>query len=99
MWLWIAATADTVKLAVSDDAKQAQPSPTADFTFNFKEPLKTVPAVGSQIDVTGVYSSYTQTPLMIIMSDAAVVEKAPVKKTAAKKPAAGAARKPAGKKK
>jgi hypothetical protein len=69
----VAATADQLQVAVSDDAKQAQPKPTADFTFNMKEPLKTVPNVGDKITLDGTYASYTQSPLMITMSDANVV--------------------------
>ncbi len=79
----VAATDSSLQVAVSDDAMQASPK-VADFTFNMKEPLKTVPAVGDKITLTGTYASYTQSPLMITMSDAAVVsKKAPVKKTAA----------------
>lgn len=68
----VAATADQLQVAVSDDAKQAQPK-IADFTFNMKEPLKTVPAVGDTVTLDGTYASYTQKPLMITMSDANVV--------------------------
>lgn len=53
----IAATASSLQVAVSDDAVQSK---TADFTFNMKEPLKTVPTVGSKITLTGTYDSYTQ---------------------------------------
>lgn len=69
----VAATPDQLQVAVSDDAKQAQPKPVADFTFNMKEPLKTVPNVGDTITLDGTYASYTQKPLMITMSDASVV--------------------------
>ncbi len=79
----VTATATTLTVAVSDDAIQASPK-VADFTFNMKEPLKTVPAAGDKINLTGTYASYTQSPLMIVMSDGAVVvKKAPVKKAAA----------------
>ena len=90
--LVIAATADQLQVAVSEDAVQ---SGTADFTFAMKAPLTTVPAVKSKVTITGTYASYTQSPLMITMSDGAVVEKkkAPVKK------AAPAARRPAARKK
>jgi hypothetical protein len=76
----VAATPDQLQVAVSDDAKQAQPKPTADFTFNMKEPLKTVPNPGDTITLDGTYASYTQKPLMITMSDGSVVlpKKAPV---------------------
>lgn len=124
----ITATDSVITAAVSDDAVQSK---TADFTFNMKEPLKTVPTVGSKITLTGTYASYTQGgaapatssaapstdatsaapatstttastdttstasatpaapagggaggPIMIAMSDAAVVTKAAPKKTA-----------------
>jgi len=78
----VAATPDQVQVAVSDDAVQSK---TADFTFNMKEPLKTLPTVGDKITLSGTYASYTQTPLMITMTDGAVVEK---KKPPVKKPAA-----------
>jgi len=69
----VAATADQLQVAVSDDSQQAQPKPTADFTFNMKEPLKTVPNVGDKVTVQGTYASYTPSPLMITMSDASTV--------------------------
>jgi len=75
----VAATADQLQVAVSDDSQQAQPKPTADFTFNMKEPLKTVPNVGDKVTVQGTYASYTPSPLMITMSDASTV--APKKAT------------------
>ena len=68
----IAATADSVQIAVSDDAVQSK---TADFTFNMKEPIKDkdIPAVGAKVTIDGTYASYTQKPLMITMSDGALV--------------------------
>jgi hypothetical protein len=76
--LVIAATESSVQVAVSDDSVLAK---TADFTFTMKEPLKTIPAVGSKVTLDGTYDSYTQKPLMITMTDGAIVEKkkAPVK--------------------
>jgi hypothetical protein len=68
----IAATADALQVAVSDDAVQNK---TADFTFNMKEPLKTLPAVGDKVTVQGTYASYTSSPVMITISDSAVVPK------------------------
>jgi hypothetical protein len=81
--LVIAAAADgtSVQVAVSDDAVQGK---TADFTFNFTTPVTKVPAVGDKVTLDGTYASYTQTPLMITMSDASVVE--PKKKPAPKAP-------------
>jgi hypothetical protein len=73
----VTATADSVQVAVSDDAVQSK---TADFTFTMKEPLKTIPNPGDKITLDGTYASYTQSPLIITMSDAAVVvKKAPAK--------------------
>ena len=54
----VAATADQVQVAVSDDAKNAQPK-VADFTFAMKAPLTTVPAVGAVVNISGTYSSYS----------------------------------------
>lgn len=62
----VSATADSVQLAVSDDAKNSQK---ADFTINMKKPLKEVPAVGSNQVYIATFSSYTQNPPMIIMND------------------------------
>ena len=73
----IVATADQLQVAVSADAVQSRQ---ADFTFNMKAPLTTVPAVGASVNLSGTYTSYTQKPLMITMSDGTVVEKkAPAK--------------------
>ncbi len=79
----VAATADQLQVAVSDDAVQSK---TADFTFAMKTPLKTIPAVGSKVSLTGTYASYTQKPIMFTMTDAeevakAAPKKAPVKRT------------------
>jgi hypothetical protein len=76
----IQATADSVQLAVSDDAKQSQK---ADFTVNMKTPLKEVPAPGAQVTYIGTFDSYTQTPPMIILKDGEpkpVEHKAPVRR-------------------
>jgi tetratricopeptide (TPR) repeat protein len=62
----IAATPDSVQLAVSDDAQQSNK---ADFTINMKTPLKTPPTIGSMVNYIGTFDSYTQTPPMIIMKD------------------------------
>jgi hypothetical protein len=67
-------------VAVSDDAVQSK---TADFTFQLAAPLKTPPVVGAKIAVSGTYASFTPSPIMITMSDGAVVEP---KKTPAKPP-------------
>lgn len=72
----VAATPDQIQVAVSDDAVQSK---TADFTFQMKEPLKTVPNVGDKVTITGIYGSYTTNPIMITMTDGALVlpKKAP----------------------
>jgi hypothetical protein len=77
----VAATADQLQLAVSGDSQQANP-PVADFTFAMTTPLTKIPAVGDKVTVDGTYASYTQSPLMITMSDGSIVEpkKAPAKK-------------------
>lgn len=62
----VSATADSVQLAVSDDAKQSQK---ADFTINMKTPLKEVPAPGTNVTYIATFDSYTQNPPMIIMKD------------------------------
>ena len=73
-------TADKVLVSVSDDAVQSK---TADFTFNMKTPLKTIPTTGAKITLQGTYDSYTQSPVMLVMNDGELVEpkKAPVKHT------------------
>lgn len=76
----VVAVSDTaLQVAVSEDAVQSK---TADFTFQLAAPLKTPPVVGDKVTVSGTYASFTPSPLMITMSDGAIVEpkKAPVKK-------------------
>jgi hypothetical protein len=62
----IQATADSVQLAVSDDAKQSQK---ADFTVNMKTPLKEVPQPGTNVTYIATFDSYTQNPPMIVLKD------------------------------
>jgi hypothetical protein len=76
----VSATADQLVLIVSDDAAASK---TPDFTFNMKEPLKSIPAPGSKVTVSGTYASYTANPLMITMSDGEIV---PAKKPVARPP-------------
>jgi len=82
----ISVTDTALQVAVSDDAVQSK---TADFTFNLTAPLKTPPVAGAKTTVTGTYASFTPTPIMITMSDGAVVEpkKATTKPSPAHKPA------------
>jgi hypothetical protein len=73
----ISVTDTALLVAVSDDAVQSK---TADFTFQLAAPLKTPPVAGAKVTVTGTYASYTPSPIMITMSDGAVVDKkAPAK--------------------
>jgi tetratricopeptide (TPR) repeat protein len=95
----IDATASVIKVAVTDDAKQAK---VADFIVNLKEPLadKDIPAAGTEFgllpkdnELDGTYDSYTQIPgtdtvaqsAQIVLRDAFVQEKkkAPVHKPSA----------------
>ncbi|MDE1175352.1 MAG: hypothetical protein PW789_01955 [Edaphobacter sp.] len=77
----VVSVSDTaLQVAVSDDAVQSK---TADFTFNLKEPLKTPPAAGDKITVTGTYASFTPQPIMITMDDGAIVPKKAAKPTPA----------------
>ena len=62
----ISATADQVQMAVAQDNQQLNK---ADFTINMKEPLKTVPAVGTEVTYVATFDSYTQNPSMIILKD------------------------------
>lgn len=82
----ISATADTITVAVSDDAVASK---TADFTFTLKEPLKDadIPKAGDKKTISGVYSSYTASPLMITMTDGDLDKPAPKKPTPARRPA------------
>ena len=76
----ISSTADTVTVAVSDDAVQGK---VADFSFTMKTPFKTPPAVGTKVNLIGTWTSYTQSPFLITMTDAedaAPVHKAPVRR-------------------
>jgi hypothetical protein len=97
----IEATASVIKVAVTDDAKQAK---TPDFIVNLKTPLadKEIPAVGSELglsskkqpELDGTYDTYTQIPgtdtvaqsAQIVLRDAALV---PVKAAPVHKPAPG----------
>jgi hypothetical protein len=97
----IEATASVIKVAVTDDAKQAK---TPDFIVNLKTPLadKDIPAPGAEYglqstgkaELDGTYDSYTQIPAtdtvaqsaQIVLRDGTVV---PAKKAPVHKPAAG----------
>ena len=77
----VQATADSVQLAVSQDAQQSK---TADFTVNMTKPLTDIPAIGSSVKYDATFDSYTKTPPMIIMSGGSVPaapKKAPVHHT------------------
>jgi hypothetical protein len=70
----IQATADSVQIAVTEDNKAASK---ADLTINMKEPLKTIPVVGSDITLDATFDSYTQNPPMIVLKDGAPKAAAP----------------------
>jgi hypothetical protein len=97
----IEATASVIKVAVTDDAKQAK---TPDFIVNLKTPLpdKEIPAPGAefglssknQAELDGTYDSYTQIPATdTVAQSAQIVLRAgtvvPAKKAVVHKPAAG----------
>jgi hypothetical protein len=67
----VSITDTALQVSVSDDAVQSK---TADFTFQLKEPVKTPPVVGTKVTVTGTYDSFTPKPIMITMTDGAIVE-------------------------
>lgn len=69
----ITASPDTLTVAYSDDAVQSK---TADFTFKMKSPLVKLPVVGSKVTLTGVWDSYTQKPLNIVMNDGQIYKPA-----------------------
>jgi len=78
----IAATPESVQLAVTDDAKASN---TADFTINMKTPLTTPPAIGAMVMYIGTFDSYTQNPKMITLTDGQLPQaekKAPVHRAA-----------------
>ncbi|HTD97005.1 MAG TPA: hypothetical protein VK627_08745 [Edaphobacter sp.] len=52
----VSATESAIQASVSEDAVLSK---VADFTFNMKEPLKTVPAPGTKVTLSGTYASYT----------------------------------------
>lgn len=81
----VKASAEQLQVSVGQEAVQGK---VADFSYNMKEPLKVIPVVGSKVTLVGTYSSYTQSPLMIIMSDAEIAgaKKAPVKAPVRKAP-------------
>lgn len=70
----ISATAESVQLAVTEDNKQSKK---ADFTVNMKTPLKSVPAIGSNVTYDSTFDSYTPNPPMITLSDGEPPAKAP----------------------
>ncbi len=64
----ISATPDSVQVAVTEDNKQSKK---ADFTINMKTPLKTPPAVGTDVTYDATFDSYTANPPMITLTDGA----------------------------
>ena len=82
----VSASGTDLQLAVSDDAKAANPK-VADVDVTLKEEPKTAPAVDATVEVLGTFDSYTQKPLLIKMTGGEIQTKA-----AAKAPARTAAR-------
>ena len=77
----VSATADSVQLAVTEDNVQANK---ADFTVTMKEPLKTIPVIGSQVTFIATFDSYTPTPPMITLTGGMPKAAAPVHKPTAR---------------
>jgi hypothetical protein len=72
----------TLTMAVSDDAKQANPL-VADFTITLTEAPKVAPVVGADTSVVATFDSFTQKPLMMTMTGGSVEVKAAPKATKA----------------
>ena len=70
----ISATPESVQLAVTQDNQQSKK---ADFTVNMKTPLKSVPAIGSNVTYDATFDSYTPNPPMITLTDGEPPAKAP----------------------
>jgi tetratricopeptide (TPR) repeat protein len=101
------ATASVIKVAVTDDAKQAK---TADFIVNLKTPLadKDIPAAGAELklmsaggpELDGTYDTYTQIPgtdavpqsAQIVLREGFIQKKAPAHKPAAGRPRASSSK-------
>ena len=100
--LVIEATATVIKMAVSVDAKTAQP-PYADFSVNMKKPLteKETPAAGAVYGVppattlVGTYQTFTQVPATATMSQTVQIVLQDGEIQLAKKKPAAPAHKPA----
>lgn len=82
----VSSTDTDLKLAVSDDAKQANPM-VADFDVTLKEAPKTAPEVGKDVAVVATFASYTQKPMVITMTGGTVEAKAAAKAPARTAPA------------
>jgi tetratricopeptide (TPR) repeat protein len=84
-------TADfTFNLAAPDDSKKTPAQATA--AKKTADDIAAATAVGQKVTLTGTYASYTTNPVMITMSDGAVVLKKAAKPTPAHHPAAAAHR-------
>jgi hypothetical protein len=83
-------TADfTFNLKAPDDAEKKQTPAQAAAAKKTADEITAATAVGSKVTLTGTYASYTTNPIMIIMSDAAVVlpKKTAARPTATRRPA------------
>ncbi|AFL88091.1 hypothetical protein Terro_1798 [Terriglobus roseus DSM 18391] len=76
----------TLTLAVSDDAKQANPL-VADVSVTLTEAPKVAPVVGADVTVVGSMASYTQKPMMFTMTGGTIEGKAAAKAPAKAAPA------------
>ncbi len=63
----VAISGTDLQLAVSDDAKAANPK-VADVDVTLSAEPKTTPAVDSTVEVVGTFDSYTQQPLLVKMT-------------------------------
>ncbi len=75
-----------LQLAVSDDAKTANPK-IADFDITLKEEPKTAPAVDATVKVIATVDSYTQNPVMVKMTAGEIQAKKAATAPAHKAPA------------
>jgi hypothetical protein len=77
----ISATKDTIEAAISEDNQTANK---ADTHVVMEKPMLKIPAVGSTIDVIGVFTNYTPEPFMFTMEkgELPAAAKPPARKTA-----------------
>lgn len=87
----IAATEDSIDAAITEDNQAANK---ADVHIIMEKPMTKAPAVGSMMDIIGVFTSYVPNPFMFTMEKGELpAVKPPAKKPPVKKPVAGAKKK------